>query len=186
MEDSQILELYFARDELAISETDSKYGQYCRTIAENILLDREDSEECVNDTWLRAWNAIPPQRPNLLRLFLGKITRNLSFDRYRADKAKKRGGAELTVALAELSECVGGGTDPADEAEMKLLKTVIGQFVDNLPQRERGIFLRRYFYVESTAEIAKQYTMKEANVRLILSRIRKSLREVLTKEGFVL
>ena len=106
MEDSVIIDLYWAREERALSETDTKYGGYCRSIAHNILRNREDTEECVSDTWLHAWNAMPPQRPSILSSFLGRITRNLSFDRCRRQNAEKRGGGSLPLALDELSECV--------------------------------------------------------------------------------
>lgn len=113
MEDHQIVELYWQRNADAISETADKYGDYCFAIAENILHNAEDSEECVNDTWLRAWNAIPPQKPAVLRMFLAKITRNLSFDRFHARNAEKRGGGEMALVLDELGECFGGGADIA-------------------------------------------------------------------------
>lgn len=184
VEDNQIIELYFARNEQAITETEDKYGQYCHTVANNILMNMADAQECVNDTWLRAWHTIPPQRPSFFKQFLGKITRNLSVDRYRADTARKRGGGEVPAVLEELSECIGGGEDPADAAEMQLLQSVINQFVGSLPQREQGIFLRRYFYAEAMSEIAERYRMKEANVRLVLSRTRQKLRHVLEKEDF--
>jgi RNA polymerase sigma-70 factor (ECF subfamily) len=185
MEDTKIIDLYFARNETAITETDQKYGTYCRSIAWNILQNHEDSEECVSDTWLRAWNAMPPQRPRVLRQFLAKITRNLSLDRFRADHAQKRGSGEVPLALEELKECVGSG-DPATDAERKLLEELIGQFLQQLSQRDRGVFLRRYFYMESRKDIAARYGMKETNVRLCLSRTRQRLREYLRKEDFPL
>ena len=185
MEDTKIIDLYFARNETAITETDQKYGTYCRSIAWNILQNHEDLEECVSDTWLRAWNAMPPQRPRVLRQFLAKITRNLSFDRFRADHAQKRGSGEVPLALEELKECVGSG-DPATDAERKLLEELIGQFLQQLSQRDRGVFLRRYFYMESHKDIAARYGMKETNVRLCLSRTRQRLREYLRKEDFPL
>ena len=185
MEDTKIIELYFDRNESAITETDQKYGAYCRSIAWNILQNHEDSEECVSDTWLRAWNAMPPEKPNILRQFLAKITRNLSFDRFRSDHAQKRGSGEVPLALEELKECVGSG-DPATDAERKLLEELIGQFLQQLSQRDRGVFLRRYFYMESRKDIAARYGMKETNVRLCLSRTRQRLREYLRKEDFPL
>jgi RNA polymerase sigma-70 factor (ECF subfamily) len=184
MEDGKILDLYFIRDEQALEETRIKYGDYCFAVANGILGCTEDAEEVVNDTWLRTWDSIPPKRPLHLRLFLGKITRNLAFSCWRKQNAEKRGGGEAELVLEELSECIGGGGDPADAAEMQLLQTVINQFVGSLPQREQGIFLRRYFYAEAMAEIAERYRMKEANVRLVLSRTRQKLRHVLEKEGF--
>lgn len=185
MEDTKIIDLYFARNETAITETDQKYGAYCRSIAWNILQNHEDSEECVSDTWLRAWNAMPPQRPRVLRQFLAKITRNLSLDRFRAGHAQKRGSGEVPLALEELKECVGSG-DPATDAERKLLEELIGQFLQQLTQRDRSVFLRRYFYMESRKDIAARYGMKETNVRLCLSRTRQRLREYLRKEDFPL
>lgn len=125
LEDRQIIELYWQKNADAISETASKYGAYCFTIAENILHSTEDSEECVNDTWLHAWNAIPPQKPNILRLFLAKITRNLSFDRFNARNAEKRGGGEIALVLEELGECFGGGADTEAAYEAKELREAI-------------------------------------------------------------
>ena len=185
MEDPKIIDLYFDRNEAAIAETDRKYGTYCRSIAWNILQSREDSEECVSDTWLRAWNAMPPQRPGVLRQFLAKITRNLSLDRFRADHAQKRGSGEVPLALEELKECVGTG-DPATEAERALLAQLIDRFLQTLSPRDRNIFLRRYFYMESHKDIAARYGMKEANVRLCLSRTRQKLRIYLREEDFPL
>ena len=136
LEDRQIIELYWQKNADAISETASKYGAYCFTIAENILHNTEDSEECVNDTWLHAWNAIPPQKPNILRLFLAKITRNLSFDRFNARNAEKRGGGEIALVLEELGECFGGGADTEAAYEAKELREAIQRFVRALPERE--------------------------------------------------
>ena len=183
MQDAQILDLYFDRDERAIEETDKKYGDYCHAIAMNILRSREDSQECVNDTWLKAWNAIPPQRPKLFQQFLAKITRHLSFDRYRTDHAQKRGGGEMPLVLEELHACVGSG-DPATEMEFEELKSQIREFLQGLPERDRGIFLRRYFYVEEIPAIARRYMLRQSNVRLILSRTRQKLKDHLQKEGF--
>lgn len=186
MEDHEIVQLYHRRDETAIAQTDAKYGQYCFAVANNILLSRQDSEECVNDTWLRAWNAMPPQKPDVLRQFLAKITRNLSLDRWRAMNSKKRGGGELKLVLEELAYCVDGGGDPADAAEQAALEEHIQLFLQMESPRDRGIFLRRYFYLESFAQIAQRYEMKEANVRLVLSRTRQRLREHLEVEGLIL
>ncbi len=183
LEDSQIIELYWQRSADAISETAGKYGAYCFAIADNILRSAEDSEECVNDTWLRAWNAIPPQRPKALRLFLAKITRNLSFDRYHAQTAEKRGGGELALVLDELGECLGGGdTEAAYEAQE--LRRSIQRFVRALPEREGNVLVRRYFFAEPVADIAKRYGLTENNVMVILSRTRKKLKNHLLKEGY--
>lgn len=186
MDDNQIIALYFSRAESAIRETEKKYGNYCLSLASHILRDREDAKECVNDTWLRAWNAIPPARPSQLRLFLAKITRNLSFDRLKERLAKKRGGGEVIAALEELQECVSGSSDVETELEFQELTDSINRFLHTLPGRECSIFLRRYFYVEPVGDIAKRYAVKESNVLVILSRTRKKLCAYLEKEGYIL
>lgn len=185
MEDSQIIGLYLQRNTDAISETAKKYGTYCLAIAERILHNTEDAEECVNDTWLQAWNAIPPQNPKVLRLFLAKITRNLSYDRLEARNAKKRGGGEIALILDELEECIGGGMDPESAYEAKELRECIRHFVRSLPEREGNVMIRRYFFAESVAEIAKRYGLSENNVMVILCRTRKKLKTHLKKEGYI-
>lgn len=185
MEDSQILALYWEKDPEAISATADKYGAYCSAIAKNILRHAEDVEECVNDTWLHAWNAIPPQRPKVLRMFLAKITRNLSFDRLNAQKAQKRGEGEIVLVLDELAECLGGGTDTEEEYAAKELGQCIGRFVRALPERDGNIFVRRYFFAEFIADIAKRYGLSESHVTVILSRTRKKLKAHLLKEGYL-
>ena len=184
MEDDQIIELYWQKNADAISETASKYGSYCFAIAENILHNAEDSEECVNDTWLRAWNAIPPQRPGVLRMFLAKITRNLAFNRFHARNAEKRGGGETALVLDELGECL-GGADAEAAYEAKELRRSIRHFVRSLPEREGNVLVRRYFFAEPIADIAKRYGLSENNVTVILSRTRKKLKAHLLKEGYL-
>lgn len=186
MDDNQIIDLYWQRKDAAIRETSRKYGAYCFSIAENILKCREDSEECVNDTWLQTWNSIPPQRPNIFRMYLAKITRNLSFNRYQAQHAAKRGGGEISLVLDELSECIPGAPDTAELYQQKELKQCMSRFVRNLPERDGNIFIRRYFFTESISEIAKHYHLTENNVIVILSRTRRKLRLWLKKEGYVL
>lgn len=185
MEDSQIVELYWQKNADAISETAKKYGAYCFTIAESILHNTEDSEECVNDTWLHAWNAIPPQKPDVLRTFLAKITRNLSLDRYSARNAEKRGGGEIALVLDELGECLGGGADTEAAYEAKELQQCIRHFVRTLPERDGNVLVRRYFFAEPVADIAKRYGLSENNVMVILSRTRKKLKAHLLKEGYL-
>lgn len=185
MEDSQIIELYWQKKSDAISETAKKYGAYCYTIANNILHSAEDSEECVNDTWFHAWNAIPPQKPTVLRAFLAKITRNLSFDRYNARNAEKRGGGEIAFVLDELGECLGGGTDTEATYEAKELRKFIQFFVRTLPERDGNVLVRRYFFAEPVADIAKRYGLTENNVMVILSRTRRKLKANLLKEGYL-
>lgn len=184
MEDSQIIELYWQRDTDAIAETDRKYGAYCFTIARNILHSREDSEECVNDTWLKAWNAIPPQKPGKLRMFLAKITRNLSFNRYQARTADKRGGGQIVYVLEELAECLASESDVADAYQLKELEQCIRLFVRGLPARDGNVFVRRYFFTEPVAEIAGRYGLTPNHVMVILSRTRKKLKTHLIKVGF--
>lgn len=184
MEDNMIIELYFAREPRAIQETSDKYGTYCYTISNRIVCDNEDAEECVNDTWLKTWEAIPPQRPIIFRQFLAKITRNLSLDKYRANQAKKRGNGEMDAVLDELEECIAGANSPEEEVIASELMKSMNDFVHTLPDREGDIFIRRYFYVESTGDIAKRFAMKESNVLTILSRTRKKLKNHLEKEGY--
>ena len=186
MEDETILELYFAREERAIAETGKKYGGYCRSIAHNILQNREDTEECVSDTWLHAWNAMPPQRPSILSSFLGRITRNLSFDRCRRQKAEKRGGGALPLALDELSECVPAPGRVEHALEEQELADSIDRFLRTLPERECSIFLRRYWYVDPVQRIAARYEIKENTVKSILFRTREKLRRYLLEEGIAI
>lgn len=185
MEDSTIIELYWQKNADAISETANKYGAYCFTIAENILHSVEDSEECVNDTWLHTWNAIPPQKPNVFRMFLAKITRSLSFNRFNARNAEKRGGGEITFVLDELEECVAGGSNVEAAYEAMELEQCICQFVRTLPERDRNVFVRRYFFTEPIPAIAKRYGLTVNNVTVILSRTRKKLKLDLMKEGYL-
>lgn len=186
MEDSSIVDLYWQRDEQAITQTAAKYGAYCFAVADNILQNSEDSEECVNDTWLKAWNAMPPQRPERLRMFLAKITRNLSFNRYCARSAQKRGGGEIDLVLEELSQCLASQSDTESEYAAKELGQYIRAFVRSLPEREGNVFARRYFFTESVAAIAAKYGLTENHVMVILSRTRKKLKALLVKEGLYL
>lgn len=183
MEDSMIIEMYWNRNESAIEETDKKYGSYCFAVANNILNSKEDSDECVNDTWLRAWNAIPPKKPERFRVFLAKITRNLSFDKYKMKNASRRKG-EMLYILDELSECISSGNTADDELDMKLLSESINSFLKTISERDRTVFLRRYFYAEAVTEIAERMYITPNNVSAILARSRAKLREHLTKEGF--
>lgn len=184
MEDAQIIALYWSRDGEAIRQTDEKYGAYCFTIAQRIVQSHEDSEECVNDTWLRAWNAMPPERPDYLKLFLAAITRNLSLDRLKERKTAKRVGGAAALALDELSECVSGSPEVEDAVIAKELSESVGRFLDTLPPETRKLFLRRYFFLESAEEIAQMYAMRPGTVTVALHRTRKKLREHLKREGF--
>ena len=184
MEDIQILDLYFARDERAILESNLKYGGYCHCVANRILNCEEDAEEVVDDTLLQAGNIIPPQRPNFLKLFLGKIARNLAFTRWRKLSAARRGGGETDLALEELSECIPGTERIDDRLNARELARGIRRFLDTLPKRHRDIFLQRYFFVDPPEAIAARYGLKRTNVNMILSRTRAKLKTYLTQEGY--
>ncbi len=185
MEDREIIALYNQRDQQAIQATMEKYQSYCLEIAYRILANREDAIECVNDTWLRTWNAIPPDQPASLRMYVGKITRNLSLDRYRAEHRQKRGGGSTAVCLEELSELLPGDSDVEREWERKELAFALNRCLHELPERECNLFIRRYFYMASTGEIARLYHLKESHVHVSLSRVRKKLNERLEQEGFL-
>ena len=181
MEDVRIVELFWERSETAIEETQRKYGRYCYHIAYNILFSNEDSEECVNDTYLRAWNAMPPHRPERLSAFLGKIVRNLALDRYDKRTAEKR-SAGVELALDELEECIADTDEVWNEDEQRL-RTAINGFLAALPRRDRMIFIRRYWYVSPISQIATEFGAEEGNIKVILHRVRKKFREHLIKEG---
>lgn len=183
MEDREIVNLYWNRNEDAISETDSKYGGYCKSIAKNILENFEDVEECVNDTYLKAWNSMPPKRPNRLSTYLGKITRNISFDRYRHGKARKRGGGEIALVLDELAECVSGIDSVEQEVSRNQLIEDINGFLNLLPKEKCNIFLCRYWYAMPVTEIAKRFKTTEGNVSVVLNRIRNKLKRYLAERG---
>ena len=186
MEDEQIVALYWARKEQAISASAEKYGAYCQSIAVNILQNQSDAEECVNDTWFRAWGAMPPQRPKILSAFLGKLTRNLSFDRYRALHRHKRGGYEMDLVLDELAECVSGGEDPAARLAAKELGREISRFLAGLPTQKRQIFVLRYWYACPVGRIAERFGLQQGHVSVLLHRLREKLRAHLEKEGYKL
>ena len=184
MEDEQIIALYFARDEQAVVQTDKKYGPYCYTLANSILNSRQDAEETVSDTYLKAWHAIPPRKPAVLKMFLAKITRNLAFSRWRSLSAQKRGGGEMALVLEELGPCVAARGSVEDSLNGQELVKAIRTFLDTLPPREQDIFLRRYFFVEESEAIARRYGMKPATVQRTLSRTREKLKNYLTREGY--
>ncbi len=186
MEDQRIIELYWQRNEAAIAATAAKYGSYCGRVARNILSSPEDVEECLSDTWLGAWNAMPPHRPSRLSLFLGKITRSLAFDRYRAGASQKRGGGQLPLALEELAGCVPTVPGADQAAEERDLERAMDRFLHTLPERDCSIFLRRYWYVEPLAEIARRYGLNLNTVKTSLYRSRRKLKQYLEKEGIAL
>lgn len=183
MDDAGIIELYFQRSEDAIAETDRKYGPYCTKIAMNILSSLPDSEECVSDTWLKAWNAMPPQKPDILSAFLGRICRNCAISRYRERGAKKRAGDEFSLSLDELDECIPSKTDPARAVDEKELGEIISRFLKKQSKDARVIFVRRYFYGDELGNIARRLSFSESKVKSSLFRTRRALREFLESEG---
>ena len=186
MEDKDIIGLYLERSEEAITETAHKYSVLLSRIAFGILRSREDAEECVNDTYMRAWNSIPPNEPKRLSAFLGKITRNLSLNRYEQLTAQKRGGSSKELALEELEECVPAAGDLQREVEDSELAELINEFLDKLKKESRIIFMRRYWYFCTVSEIAEDMHISESKVKMSLLRTRKKLKQFLEKQGVTL
>ena len=183
MEDKQIVDLYWARSETAIAETEKKYGRYCHYIAYQILYNDEDAKEIVNDTYLKTWDTVPPQRPDPLKPYVGTISRQLSLNRYEAQNTQKRGG-QLPLVLDELSECIPDNDGGIVIGESIALRDALNRFVRSLPDKTQNIFVRRYWYSSSISEIANDYSMKESSLTVLLLRTRKKLKEFLIKEGF--
>ncbi|MBQ3103151.1 MAG: sigma-70 family RNA polymerase sigma factor [Oscillospiraceae bacterium] len=183
MTDEMIIDLYFARNETAVSETAKKYGERCTSLARAILRSQEDAEECLSDACLRLWDAIPPQRPQHLGAFLLKITRNLACDRLRSQRAEKRGDGELPLILDELSECVGSGSAEEDVMAGEL-SAAIRDFLDTLPPQKRRLFLGRYFFASSVGDLAKSLGISPNRASVMLLRMREALKNHLTERGF--
>lgn len=186
MDEKQIIDLYWVRSERAIDETARKYGKFCHCIAYNILANHQDSEECVNDTYLNAWNAIPPKRPNKLSAFLGKITRNLALKTYERYTAEKRGGGQVVLALEELAECIPDPNTVERMVDNRILADKLNVFLSQLPGEARRIFLRRYWNLNTVREIAEVYGISESKVKMSLMRTRGKLRSFLEQEGIEL
>ena len=184
MNDTEIVDLYWKREERAVEATAQKYGNYCYSIAYNVLSNHEDSEETVNDTYIETWNAIPPHRPLMLSSFLGKITRRLAIDKWRHGHARKRGGGELSSVLEELEECALQADSTEECLDKQMLSQAINDFLRKLPAQERRIFVCHYFYIDSVDSICKQFGYSESKVKSMLFRTREKLRIYLQKEGF--
>lgn len=184
MQDEKIIALYWQRDENAIRETEQSYGRYLSKIAYNILSDLEDSKECVNDAYLKAWNSIPPHRPENLAAYLGKITRQLAIDIFRTKKRKKRQASEYAVSLSELEECVPDTAPARQDADLRLLAETINSYLSSLPREARTTFVGRYYYADSLREIAAYHGMSESKVKSMLYRTRQGLKNYLKKEGY--
>lgn len=186
MEDTQIIDLYFARDERAIEETDAKYGRFCLTLAKNILTQPSDAEECVNDTYLHAWNAMPPERPRLLKGWLGRVVRNLSLDRWRREHAAKR-YAGMDVLLSELDDCVPDrGSDPLKAIEAAELTAIISRWLRSLTAAERNLFLLRYWYGLAPKELSPRFGTGAGQITKRLFTLRRKLKAQLEQEGVIL
>ncbi len=185
MEDSRIVEMYWERNENAISETKQKYEKYLSKISYNILADIEDSKECVNDTYLRAWNSIPPHKPVRLSAFLAKITRQISIDIYRKRTSKKRAGSEYTLSLEELWDCASVDGNPEQEVDMKALSAAINSWLSSVSDNQRKVFVCRYFYFDSVKDISKHLEISESNVKSLLYRARLDLKNYLQKEELI-
>ena len=184
MDDSKIVQLYWDRNEQALNATSDKYGNYCISIAKNILGNKEDAEECVNDTYMRAWNSLPPHRPNILSTYLGKITRNLSFNLYKRNTADKRGGGEVPVVLDEIVDLVSDTDDVEKEIDRRELVKAIDDFLGKLPADKRSIFICRYWYFDSISNIASRFGMTNNYVSVLLNRLRLKLHNYLLERGF--
>jgi len=186
MDDTKIIDLYWIRSESAISETAKKYGSYCRSIAFRILHNDQDSEECVNDTWLGAWSSMPPKRPSVLSTFLGRITRNLSLNRWKQYNTEKRGCAETTVALEELQECVPAPDGVESALDDMALTDALSRFLLSLSQEAQKFFVQRYWYLCSIREIADNCGVSTSKVKMSLLRSRQGLQKFLQEEGIAL
>ncbi len=184
MTDEQIVELYWQRDEGAIEQTSQKYGNYLKKIANNILSDTEDSEECVNDTYLKAWNSMPTKKPSILSTFLGKIIRNLSIDTFRKRNSKKRYASEYALSLSEMEDVFPTEVSTECEVDANLLDKSINEFLRELPQEVRNVFVARYYYFDSLKDISKYCSISESKLKSLLYRTRQRLKEHLAKEGF--
>ena len=183
MTDRDIVNLYWRRSEQAVEETALKYGNYCQTIAYNILHNTEDAEECVSDTYLSAWNSMSDKRPEKLSPFLGKITRNFALKKVVRSSARKRGGGEAHFALEELDECIASGYDLEREVENRELARAIDSFLSSLPTKEQLAFICRYWYFAGEKEIAQKLGLSRSGVNTMLRRIREKLKSYLIQEG---
>ena len=184
MEDCEIIELFFDRSEAALREVSRKYGLYCKTIARNILNNSEEADECVNETYIRAWESIPPKRPPVLRAFLGRITKNLALNRVRSLKAENRGGGETDLSFDELDDFVSGEYSVEIEAERKEIVAALNRFLDKLPSRQRQLFVGIYWGCFNIAQLAEQHGMSPSGVSENIAKTRKQLKKYLSKRGF--
>ena len=185
MNDSQIVNMYWERNEKAVEETQKKYGSFCYSVAYSILCNEEDAKESVNDTYLDAWNSIPPHKPSVLSAFLGKITRRISIDKWRNKNAARRGGGQITDTLDELAECIPDSNGIEKQLEEKALNETINSFIKSLTEEEQKIFICRYWYLDSIKSISEQFGFSQSKVTSMLFRTREKLRKILMEEGFI-
>ncbi len=185
MEDGEIVGLYWARDQRALTETRSKYGGYCHAIAGRLLGDERDCEECVNDVWLVAWRSIPPQRPETLKTYLGKLTRRVALNRLRDRDREKRGGGQTALCLEELSECLPGGTETESGVELRELTRAIDGFLKTLSAETRNLFVCRYWFMTPVKELSARFGFSESKVKSSLARARGKLLQYLEKSNGV-
>lgn len=185
MEDVEIVNLYWQRDEAAIDHTQQKYGAYLTKIAYNILSSTEDSRESVNDTYLAAWNSMPPHKPSILSTYLGKLTRRISIDIFRKRTREKRLPSEYAVSLTELEDCLADDATPEQALEGKQLGEAISAFLRTLPQQTRNVFIGRYYFLDSVKEVAGYCGITESKAKTLLHRTRQALRTYLEKEGYL-
>ena len=185
MEDNFIIDLYWQRDQLAIEQTERKYGKYLTKVAYQVLYNLEDCAESVNDTYMAAWNAMPPHRPQSLCAFLSKLTRRISIDLLRKRQSAKRGGGEYELSLEELSQCLPGGSDPEEAVNSRELVRTIEKFLLDLPEKTRNVFIGRYFYMDPVKEVARYCGLTESNTKVLLYRTRLALGDYLKEEGYL-
>jgi len=183
MTDAKIIKLYFSRSEIAIAETDRKYGKSCRSLSYNIVKSFEDSEECVNSTYLKVWETVPPKKPESLKAYLFKIVRNISLNLYEKIHTQKRGRGEIDLVLEELSELIPSGSSVEKASDDNTIKAVLNYFLSNLSDEKRDIFVLRYFYLKSIKEIADDMSASEGKIKMTLKRLKDELKELLEKEG---
>ena len=186
LDDNLIIDLFWKRSETAIAQAALKYGKYCKSIAYNILYNNEDVEECINDTYMKAWNSIPPKKPNSLGAYLAKITRNLSLNKYKQKNASKRNQNETELIFNELEDCIPTANTTESECEMNLLTEQINAFLKTLKDENQIIFVRRYWYSDSISSISERLKISESKVKSILFRCREKLKKYLEKEGVVI